>query len=145
MQLHLHLPAPPRCCSAVVSTLLSLMDGLTDRGSVIVIGATNRWVWGACVRIPSLQLGCELASPAAYCARPTAAPLLPPTCLPGWLPCRPEAIDPALRRPGRLDREVRPPHYPAVLPRRATPLCPTAVGAIGQNGWTHPCCVLAAS
>lgn len=37
------------------------MDGVTDRGSVIVIGATNR----------------------------------------------PEAIDPALRRPGRFDREVR--------------------------------------
>lgn len=37
------------------------MDGVTDRGTVIVIGATNR----------------------------------------------PEAIDPALRRPGRFDREVR--------------------------------------
>lgn len=52
------VPVPPH---AVVSTLLSLMDGVTDRGSVIVIGATNR----------------------------------------------PEAIDPALRRPGRFDREVR--------------------------------------
>lgn len=48
---------------AVVSTLLSLMDGVTDRGAVIVVGATNR----------------------------------------------PEAIDPALRRPGRFDREVRVP------------------------------------
>ncbi|KAL4451600.1 hypothetical protein ABPG75_007262 [Micractinium tetrahymenae] len=46
--------------ASVVSTLLTLMDGVTDRGSVIVIGATNR----------------------------------------------PEAIDPALRRPGRFDREV---------------------------------------
>ncbi|ONK79123.1 uncharacterized protein A4U43_C01F3170 [Asparagus officinalis] len=46
--------------SSVVSTLLSLMDGLKSRGSVIVIGATNR----------------------------------------------PEAIDPALRRPGRFDREI---------------------------------------
>lgn len=34
--------ANPTPCPAVVSTLLSLMDGLTDRGSVIVIGATNR-------------------------------------------------------------------------------------------------------
>lgn len=50
-----HIPSLP-----VVSTLLSLMDGVTDRGTVIVIGATNR----------------------------------------------PEAIDPALRRPGRFDREV---------------------------------------
>ncbi|CAK7323949.1 unnamed protein product [Dovyalis caffra] len=46
--------------SSVVSTLLALMDGLKSRGSVIVIGATNR----------------------------------------------PEAVDPALRRPGRFDREI---------------------------------------
>jgi len=44
----------------VVSQLLTLMDGLRDRGNVIVIGATNI----------------------------------------------PEAIDPALRRPGRFDREI---------------------------------------
>ncbi|KNA24905.1 hypothetical protein SOVF_010900 [Spinacia oleracea] len=46
--------------SSVVSTLLALMDGLKSRGSVVVIGATNR----------------------------------------------PDAVDPALRRPGRFDREV---------------------------------------
>ncbi|XP_047318588.1 uncharacterized protein LOC124921923 [Impatiens glandulifera] len=46
--------------NSVVSTLLSLMDGLKSRGSVIVIGATNR----------------------------------------------PDAIDSALRRPGRFDREI---------------------------------------
>ncbi|PNX99999.1 P-loop nucleoside triphosphate hydrolase superfamily protein [Trifolium pratense] len=46
--------------SSVVSTLLALMDGLKSRGSVVVIGATNR----------------------------------------------PEAVDPALRRPGRFDREI---------------------------------------
>ncbi|OAE19883.1 hypothetical protein AXG93_1130s1360 [Marchantia polymorpha subsp. ruderalis] len=46
--------------SSVVSTLLALMDGLSSRGSVIVIGATNR----------------------------------------------PDALDPALRRPGRFDREI---------------------------------------
>ncbi|KAJ8755086.1 hypothetical protein K2173_016742 [Erythroxylum novogranatense] len=45
---------------SVVSTLLALMDGLKSRGSVVVIGATNR----------------------------------------------PEAVDPALRRPGRFDREI---------------------------------------
>jgi hypothetical protein len=56
----LSCPCRPCLAHAVVSTLLSLMDGVTDRGSVIVIGATNR----------------------------------------------PEAIDPALRRPGRFDREV---------------------------------------
>ncbi|MEE8401896.1 MAG: CDC48 family AAA ATPase [Candidatus Hydrothermarchaeaceae archaeon] len=44
----------------VVAQLLSLMDGLTARGRVIVIGATNR----------------------------------------------PDALDPALRRPGRFDREI---------------------------------------
>ncbi len=49
----------------VVAQLLALMDGLKERGKVIVIGATNR----------------------------------------------PEALDPALRRPGRFDREIeiRPP------------------------------------
>lgn len=46
--------------NSVVATLLSLLDGLKSRGSVVVIGATNR----------------------------------------------PDAIDPALRRPGRFDREV---------------------------------------
>ncbi len=44
----------------VVAQLLALMDGLKERGQVIVIGATNR----------------------------------------------PDAIDPALRRPGRFDREI---------------------------------------
>ncbi len=58
--------APSRCGdrdqtqSSVVSTLLALMDGLSSRGSVVVIGATNR----------------------------------------------PDALDPALRRPGRFDREI---------------------------------------
>jgi len=44
----------------VVAQLLALMDGLTDRGNVIVLGASNR----------------------------------------------PDSVDPALRRPGRFDREV---------------------------------------
>ena len=47
--------------SSIVSTLLALMDGLDNRGEIIVIGATNRI----------------------------------------------ENIDPALRRPGRFDRELR--------------------------------------
>merc|ERR1719414_2206020 len=47
--------------SSIVSTLLALMDGLDDRGEIIIIGATNRI----------------------------------------------ENIDPALRRPGRFDRELR--------------------------------------
>ncbi|KAL7298439.1 hypothetical protein TKK_0008227 [Trichogramma kaykai] len=46
--------------ASIVSTLLALMDGLNNRGEVIVIGATNRI----------------------------------------------DAIDPALRRPGRFDREL---------------------------------------
>ncbi|MFH4974215.1 hypothetical protein AB6A40_000924 [Gnathostoma spinigerum] len=47
--------------SSVVSTLLALMDGLDNRGEVVVIGATNRL----------------------------------------------DSLDPALRRPGRFDREFR--------------------------------------
>ncbi|KAJ1901136.1 TAT-binding protein-like protein 7, AAA ATPase, partial [Kickxella alabastrina] len=46
--------------ASIVATLLALMDGIDDRGQVIVIGATNR----------------------------------------------PDSIDPALRRPGRFDREM---------------------------------------
>ncbi|KAG5510140.1 hypothetical protein JKF63_07036 [Porcisia hertigi] len=46
--------------TALVSTLLALLDGLEDRGQVVVIGATNR----------------------------------------------PDTLDPALRRPGRFDREL---------------------------------------
>lgn len=46
--------------AALVATLLALLDGLEDRGQVIVIGATNR----------------------------------------------PDTLDPALRRPGRFDREL---------------------------------------
>jgi transitional endoplasmic reticulum ATPase len=55
----------------VVAQLLALMDGLKERGKVIVIGATNR----------------------------------------------PDALDPALRRPGRFDREIeiRPPDKRARL------------------------------
>ena len=45
--------------SSIVSTLLALMDGLDNRGEIVVIGATNRI----------------------------------------------DSIDPALRRPGRFDRE----------------------------------------
>ncbi|XP_058779653.1 uncharacterized protein LOC131653508 [Vicia villosa] len=53
-------PQQDQTHSSVVSTLLALMDGLKSRGSVVVIGATNR----------------------------------------------PDAVDPALRRPGRFDREI---------------------------------------
>jgi hypothetical protein len=68
-------PSPaPRPARAVVSTLLSLMDGVADRGNVVVLAATNR----------------------------------------------PEAIDAALRRPGRFDREIyfglpAPPQRAAIL------------------------------
>ncbi|KAL5730538.1 hypothetical protein ACHQM5_003345 [Ranunculus cassubicifolius] len=58
--------------NSVVSTLLALMDGLKSRGSVIVIGATNR----------------------------------------------PDAVDSALRRPGRFDREIYFP-LPSVKDRAA--------------------------
>ena len=51
--------APDQSHISLVATLLALMDGLDDRGQVVVIGATNRI----------------------------------------------DALDPALRRPGRFDRE----------------------------------------
>ncbi|WOK99269.1 hypothetical protein Cni_G07981 [Canna indica] len=70
--------------NSVVSTLLSLLDGLKSRGSVIVIGATNR----------------------------------------------PDAVDPALRRPGRFDREIYFP-LPKVKDR-------SAILSLHTKSWPNP-------
>ncbi|PIA35097.1 hypothetical protein AQUCO_03600038v1 [Aquilegia coerulea] len=70
--------------NSVVSTLLALMDGLKSRGSVIVIGATNR----------------------------------------------PDAVDPALRRPGRFDREIYFP-LPSVKDR-------AAILSVHTRSWSKP-------
>ena len=70
--------------SSIVSTLLALMDGLDDRGEVIIIGATNRI----------------------------------------------ENIDPALRRPGRFDRELR-----FALPTQAAR---NDILALSMKKWTPP-------
>ncbi|KAJ1820652.1 TAT-binding protein-like protein 7, AAA ATPase, partial [Coemansia sp. RSA 2599] len=86
--------------ASIVATLLSLMDGIDDRGQVVVIGATNR----------------------------------------------PDAIDAALRRPGRFDREMlfRLPNAPArerilrIHTRRwTTPLSDKMVADIVERtqGW----------
>lgn len=70
--------------NSVVATLLSLMDGLKSRGSVVVIGATNR----------------------------------------------PDAVDPALRRPGRFDREI---YFPL-------PTCEdrSAILSLHTKNWPSP-------
>ncbi|RZS18538.1 hypothetical protein BHM03_00050830 [Ensete ventricosum] len=70
--------------NSVVSTLLSLLDGLKSRGSVIVIGATNR----------------------------------------------PDAVDPALRRPGRFDREI---YFP--LPKLKDR---SAILSLHTKSWPNP-------
>lgn len=70
--------------NSVVSTLLSLLDGLKSRGSVVVIGATNR----------------------------------------------PDAVDPALRRPGRFDREIYFP-LPSVKDR-------SAILSLQTKNWPKP-------
>lgn len=70
--------------ASIVSTLLSLMDGMDGRGQVVVIGATNR----------------------------------------------PDAVDPALRRPGRFDREF---YFP--LPGREARL---SIINIHTRGWDPP-------
>lgn len=70
--------------SSIVGTLLALLDGLDDRGQVIVIGATNR----------------------------------------------PDAIDPALRRPGRFDRELYFP-LPSATARRS-------ILGIHTRAWSPP-------
>eukprot|EP00798_Chlamydomonas_sp_ICE-L_P026836 gene26836-4434_t len=68
--------------ASVVSTLLSLMDGVMDRGHVLVIGATNRddGIDPALCRPGCFEREVSLGSD--------------------------DGIDPALRRPGRFDREV---------------------------------------
>ncbi len=69
--------------ASIVSTLLALMDGIDNRGQVVVIGATNR----------------------------------------------PDAVDPALRRPGRFDREF---YFPLPdLDSRAQ------IIRIHTKGWAH--------
>ncbi|XP_042427691.1 uncharacterized protein LOC122015081 [Zingiber officinale] len=70
--------------NSVVSTLLSLLDGLKSRGSVIVIGATNR----------------------------------------------PDSVDPALRRPGRFDREI---YFP--LPKLKDR---SAILSLHTKNWPNP-------
>ena len=51
--------------ASVVSTLLALMDGVVDRGAVVIIGATNRWFVCYCttpkvlyIRVPLQWLIC---------------------------------------------------------------------------------------
>lgn len=74
--------------NSIVSTLLALMDGLDGRGSVVIIGATNRV----------------------------------------------DALDPALRRPGRFDRElVRPNPVGCSIVRMA------------WTRWARPCAVRGAA
>ncbi|CAL5383235.1 unnamed protein product [Camellia sinensis] len=70
--------------NSVVSTLLALLDGLKSRGSVVVIGATNR----------------------------------------------PDAVDPALRRPGRFVREIYFP-LPSVEDR-------AAILSLHTQSWPKP-------
>ncbi len=82
----------------IVSQLLTLMDGLKSRSSVVVIGATNR----------------------------------------------PNTIDPALRRFGRFDREVRqnddvcvPLHINGVIGYRSTLACRTRTAAWRSSASTR--------
>lgn len=70
--------------ASIVSTILALMDGMDNRGQVIVIGATNR----------------------------------------------PDSVDPALRRPGRFDREF---YFP--LPDKEAR---KAIIGIHTNKWSPP-------
>lgn len=70
--------------ASIVSTLLALMDGLDNRGEVIIIGATNRI----------------------------------------------DAIDPALRRPGRFDREL---FFPLPAKKEREEILNVHV-----SQWTHP-------
>lgn len=87
--------------ASVVSTMLALMDGVADRGAVIVIGATNR-----------CAIHCLRSRLCVHMQRHSRFKKGQGNFL-NWLGMelvavyhRPEAIDAALRRPGRFDREV---------------------------------------
>jgi SpoVK/Ycf46/Vps4 family AAA+-type ATPase len=79
--------------ASIVSTLLALMDGLDNRGEIIVIGATNRI----------------------------------------------DAIDPALRRPGRFDREL---YFPLPAKKVTRQHCVTYFHKAGVISVTVCCHVL---
>ena len=81
--------------SSIVSTLLALMDGLDSRGDVVVIGATVGARRSKCLhactpqQVPSHERN--------LCSSPWR--------LLRYSQNRLDNIDPALRRPGRFDRE----------------------------------------
>jgi len=79
--------------NSIVSTLLALMDGLDGRGSVVVIGATNRL----------------------------------------------DALDPALRRPGRFDRELARARR-LTCPQRASPTVSTPASFDTEHDNTEDLC-----
>ncbi len=70
--------------------LINQLDGFDPRGNIKVLMATNRWV----SRCLSLGGGLVLMSFLAHAAPRTRTPP------------RPDTLDPALMRPGRLDRKV---------------------------------------
>jgi SpoVK/Ycf46/Vps4 family AAA+-type ATPase len=82
--------------ASIVSTLLALMDGLDDRGQVIVIGM--------CVHAPPTKdvYYIHIQHPQTTQPNPTQHNTTHPTGATN----RPDAVDPALRRPGRFDREL---------------------------------------
>lgn len=91
--------------SRIVAQLLSLMDGLENRGHLLIVGATNQSVNKSNARVHSFRTDCYLQKQLER----TEAHAVCCVCL---LPCRtrsdsPNSLDAALRRPGRFDRELR--------------------------------------
>ena len=79
--------------------LINQLDGFDPRGNIKVLMATNRCTPALTHHVQpthphSCSLHCSVAS-----AMPTQAPPPPP-------PRRPDTLDPALMRPGRMDRRV---------------------------------------
>lgn len=141
--------------SRIVAQLLSLMDGLENRGQLLIVGATNQ-------SADTIQMHVRLRVGPDRCMQQqlnenltffvfffffvvvvlSPVHLLPPSC-------SPNSLDAALRRPGRFDRELRlePPTISQRLEilrfyTRGTPLAPgldlellarDAIGYVGAD------------
>ena len=88
----------------LVNQLLTEMDGVDGRQGVYLVAATNRYgccCTRGCSRLPQPGAG---PGAGACCAQPTPTADRPFTAAMRARPCRPDMIDPALLRPGRLDK-----------------------------------------
>ena len=100
----------------VLNQMLTEMDGMNAKKTVFIIGATNRWAagreGGSCLGGGQCSAYVDAASVCGQQGQtlgqnawPTVSDNTCLLCLLSLL-CRPDIIDPALMRPGRLDQLI---------------------------------------